>query len=277
MSTGGVFRTEYLTRWQDIEKYAKHAWLFRGQREADWKPKTSLERCCDHHNITPGNRRNLERLLFRDFRRAYHHYTQHIPSKKAVIEWLSLMQHHGAPTRLLDFTYSIYVAAYFATEAASGESAIWAIDGPWVMKRAITLLRAAGKSDADLKLLTSHFEADDEEAVSRLFFGDPYVCAAWPISAFRLNERLRIQQGVFLITGDISQTFMANLIALSAPDSQDHLLKIIIPYNEGREALRHLFSMHLSRTNLFPGLDGYAQSLNVWNPAFDPINWDSSI
>ena len=55
----------------------------------------------------------VEIRLSREFRRAYHDYATHIPSQGSVIEWLALMQHHGAPTRLLDFSYSVYVAAYF--------------------------------------------------------------------------------------------------------------------------------------------------------------------
>ena len=56
----------------------------------------------------------------------------------------------------------------------------------------------------------------------------PYVAAAWPINAFHLNQRLRIQQGAFLIPGDISKPFMTNLEALPGHDSKDNLLKIVI-------------------------------------------------
>ena len=38
------------------------------------------------------------------------------------------MQHHGAPTRLIDFTWSPYVAAFFALERATGDAAVWAVN-----------------------------------------------------------------------------------------------------------------------------------------------------
>jgi hypothetical protein len=185
---------------------------------------------------------------------------------------MALMQHYGAPTRLIDFTYSIQVAAYFATETTTGDSIVWAIDGPWALNRAAELLRNSGKNGPDIDRIVGPFREGDEAVVASLVFAAPYVCCAWPINAFYLNERLRTQQGAFLIAGDVGRPFEENLMALG-PGSDEHMLRIVIPWDLGRQMPRRLFSISISRTTLFPGIDGWAQSLGIWNPAFDPIDW----
>jgi len=269
------FKTVTLKAWKDIRKYSKHGWLYRGHREAHWELESSLERCCRRHKVEPGKRRELEGRLFREFRRTYPLYAKHIPERDSVIEWLSLMQHYGAPNRLLDFTYSIHVAAYFATEEAENDSAVWGIDAKWARKRAYQLLRAAGKSGLAIDRMPAGkgFEQDDEKPTSGLFFDKPYARACWPINGFRLNERLLIQRGAFLVCGDISCSFKENIIRLMEPGAQDHILKIVIPKKVGQKMIKELFSMGISRTSLFPGLDGFSESLGVWHSAYKPIRW----
>ena len=180
-----------LKKWDEVHDYAKPGWIFRGERKVKRDPKTTLERACNRLAIRK-TRRGVEERLFREFRRNYHHYSTHVPKLETVLEWLSLMQHHGAPTRLLDFTYSIYIAAYFATEANDKDCAIWALDSRWALRRAASLLRKGKKCDQALDQMMKPFQEGDEKAVKPLFSEKPYVCAAWPINAFRLNQRLRI-------------------------------------------------------------------------------------
>jgi hypothetical protein len=53
-----------------------------------------------------------------------------VPDLDDTLEWLALMRHHGAPTRLLDWTYSFFVAVYFACEEAKTNApcVVYALD-----------------------------------------------------------------------------------------------------------------------------------------------------
>ena len=72
-----------------------------------------------------------ERSLTR-FRSEFNLYTRDMERPDKKLSWLSLMQHYGVPTRLLDFSTSPYVALYFAIENLApqkdGDLAIYAID-----------------------------------------------------------------------------------------------------------------------------------------------------
>ncbi len=103
-----------------VEDGTEKKWLYRGQKRTPrdkFDFVTSLERAADsfEHGSTY-SRRGLESKLQREFRRRLHHYTIHVPEEGDTLELLALMQHHGAPTRLLDWTYSFFVAAFFAVE-----------------------------------------------------------------------------------------------------------------------------------------------------------------
>ena len=76
-----------------------------------------------------------------------------------------------------------------------------------------------------------------------------------------------------MIAGDVSRTFEENLRALPEFADPQHVRRIVIPNDQRIPALRQLFSMDIARSSLFPGLDGYAQSLGVYHSAYDPTDW----
>jgi FRG domain len=163
--------------------------MFRGQTDAKWPLTTSLDRALNRFTPPVVDRRSAETFLLREFRQHFYRYSQYVPHNEDVLEWLSLMQHHGAPTRLLDWTYSPYIALYFAIESAkeNSECLVWAVNQTdcWDMFK-------EKLSDDD----KSRLEKDDKvpEVVNKVLhsFPVPMLC---PLNPFHLNARLTIQQG----------------------------------------------------------------------------------
>lgn len=136
-----ALKTVNLADWEDIlkefERLAGGGYLFRGQGDSRWELQTSLER------QTPADmkRSDAEIKLLHEFKRRAHTYLepQHIPAEDNAGEWLALMQHFGAPTRLLDVTQSPYVGIYSAVEEAGTgveSCAVWAINRIWCLEAA---------------------------------------------------------------------------------------------------------------------------------------------
>ena len=183
------------------------------------------------------------------------------------------MQHHGAPTRLLDFTYSIYVATYFALEEAEADCAVWAVDTRWALKQAKKILRDVEEKKPSANYLVWPTEESHEAHYNKLLFEKPYSTVAFPLTPFCLNQRLRAQHGTFMAPGTVSDSFMKNILALAGIEEDKNFIKIVIPHKLRKNALARLWDMNISRTSLFPGLDGYAESLGIFHPSFraDPF------
>ncbi len=266
-----------LASFDELQRYQAPAMLYRGQRSVEMQLSCSLERLFQAEQTALAYRAQLESELLREFRRGYHEYALYIPRPAAHIEWMSLMQHHGAPTRLLDFTYSIYVAAYFAFEEAHprGEArrsnpALWRVKGEWALREALAKLRADNRvSEDDVRSLWGPTIEANEEVLQGCLFREPALRFVIPANPFRMNARLRVQNGIFLAPGDVTATFMQNLQAMPGHENPENLLQLDLDIDR-REALERLHTMNISRTSLFPGLDGYAQSLGVHHFSYNP-------
>jgi hypothetical protein len=92
-------------------------WLFKGHSEI-WPLKTTLERACEFFDVSLQELPKIEKQIVRDFRRHYD-ATDRGLILDDTLYCMALMRHHGAPTRLLDCTYSPYVAAFFALECSA--------------------------------------------------------------------------------------------------------------------------------------------------------------
>ncbi len=233
--TDPVFAHKSIHSWEqflDALKDKKANWIFRGQ--ASDKPlRTTLERALNDYQIDLAEAPGIEEKLIRDFRRRYFG-----PDYERVLNdtlyCLSLMRHHSAPIRLLDFNYSAYIAAFFAfndripnqEEQDAGEfPVIWCFNTDW-LRAALKKLSAIGT------LIPGRDAARDDYSFQQLYMGpnpQPFVFAENPVF---LNERLIIQQGLFLCPGDVSQSFEDNIKSLGGWTNPDHILKFNFNLNQ---------------------------------------------
>ncbi len=262
---------ERAVSWEDLPANCQGQYLvFRGMRKAEWQLETSLERTCLSSVGSLAHASTIEAELIREFRRRFHHYSHHSPNRNSMIQWLSLMQHYGAPTRLLDWTYSWQVAAYFAFENMTDEDefcAIWAINQLWANMEATKLYQVGGPNT---NFLNEQLDEDIEPEFEKMVMGHISVRAVFPVSPFLLDERLTIQKGIFLCPGDVKGSFLDNLLALSDLGNEHNVRKLILSRKDRMRALRELDQMNISRATLFPGLDGFAQSLKIYHFCLDP-------
>lgn len=224
---------------------------------------TGLERVClriDAGSLTRALLR--EKSIVRQFRRRVHHYLPSMSLPAQSLELVALMQHHGAPTRLLDWTYSLYVAAHFALKHASSrpraDLAIWTIRPDWC--RDASKAACGGMTNPPFALWESIEGPEDDRMAGINLLSGELPPSIWPVSPFKLNERLTIQQGVFLAPGDVTQSFLWNLAVLPS-STEAELTRYTIPRSHSPEIARTLYRMNVTETTLFPGLDGFARSL----------------
>lgn len=214
---------------------------FRGHAKASWK---------------------LSPLIFRpeyahcQEKRLALHFKRHAPiryvdcprtSATEEFDWLSLMQHYGLPTRLLDWSTSIEVAAYFAVSASDYKSnaAIWVLQGDQLTKNQTWASMYPARK-------TGQYHPDHLDVSSIARDGTPDVIL--PVIPTAVDLRMLLQQARFTIHG-------------SRMPLEDHTLagrflaKITIP-KRAREILRlNLKLLGRRRSELFPDLDSLSKEL----------------
>lgn len=181
--------------------------------------------------------------------------------------------------RLLDFTRSFYAAAFFAIEFATRDACIWAINLAVVDEAndlTVTTKQALDENNRE-------YNRRVQQVLSRTVPEQPGIM---PVEPDRLNERMSIQQGVFLFPTAIEHSLIRNLAvafqavsdalaehsarSLTADEflanvfehDSPSLVKFVLPRTVHEEAMRDLVSMNMTANSLFPGLDGFARSLH---------------
>jgi hypothetical protein len=236
--------TEYqpikeVTSWEEFKKYVNsldyRRYIFRGQTKPH-RLRTSFHRT---------GRASLPRFLNEDIRTLHRHLslkTTHVfnltnPDENGA--FFNLAQHHGYPTPLLDWTFSPFVAAFFAYSR---------------LKNSIARRDDAGK--VRIFMFDQKVWKETQLPMNKLAWCRPYfsITEFIPID----NPRMVPQQSISTVTNvDDIETYIRSL---EHPKGQ--FLKIIdLPVNERPKVMRELSIMGITAGSLFPGLDGACEEL----------------
>jgi hypothetical protein len=280
-----MFAAIHANSWEEVKNNfaSRPLWAFRGQADAKWSLETTLYReAVRNDRISWSNLRSRESWLLYQFRRFAHHYRSDLPPEEDVLAWLALIQHYGGPTRLLDFSYSLYVAAFFAVESAESDAAIWAIN--------LSTLESGTYERLDFwpSGAIDDFRRANNDKFHKLIESPSEVQAVIHVEPDQLHERMWTQQGLFLAPTDPNMPFMNNLASAFGKSSVNisqtktakwttsldsrswreygergyiAVVKIVLPREIHSEILDDLQTMNINAATLFPGLEGFARSL----------------
>ncbi len=230
--------------WTQFKEYVSSLkgcrYLYRGQN-ARWRLRTSFHRT---------GRANLNRFLNEDMPTLHRHLsatTKHVFNLSVPDEngaFLNLIQHHGYPTPLLDWTYSPYVAAFFAYRGISNK-------------------KAAAADDKDkVRIYVFDQEKWRKDIGQIMFLVPPQLHVSIGEFIAIENTRMIPQQAASTVTNvdDIE-----SYIRVREGTDKKYLWAIDLPVVDRQHVVRDLSYMGITAGSLFPGLDGACEELAMRN------------
>ncbi len=234
-----------LVRWagQRVAAHGQNFW-YRGTRRGH-----SLVPGAFRGNITP----EIEQSLVADFKLRAPALRPGCPAQSDNGAWLSLMQHYRLPTRLLDWTRSPLVAAYFAVEneRLRRDAVVWELD-PYQMNGAFhetPVIHAITEGP-----VASLRDPPFDEVIASA--GSPSLPRA--TSPVAIDQRFFVQQSEFTIHGDGRHIDRVK-------GASRWLRRLVIPRARCESIREDLAAVGVSRSTLFPDLDHLADDLRAQN------------
>lgn len=262
-----------INTWEDCKRWYHETragqLIFRGLPSSEYNLESTFDSAYKKNTPIPTDipKWKYEAVMLFNFKRIAHHYVEalNIPQENDNLEWIGLLRHYGAPSRLLDFTYSFYIAAYFAIEKAeinnqNDSAVVWVIDLEWLAKEAYDLLEREKMLLEDKQIKSRIFQ--DPKLFNEIFLNfkntRDFII---PINPFRFNRRIRLQQGVFLCPYNIEHTLEQNLVGVPGIDKRK-IFRIRLLNDQKKDIIKDLSQMNITYETLFGDLEGVARSLN---------------
>lgn len=218
---------------------------FRGQADWEWVLKPSIYR----QRVNP----DYEREMIREFRA----YASPLlaPHYRSDIDWLFTAQHHGLPTRILDWTSNALVALYFACENYEKEddACVWALN-PWELNRSTISMQSVPLTDS---VIFKDYVIDltDSTVPRKVFAALPLA-----VSPGHRFQRSNVQSGNFTIHGYKQNGIQS--INFVRRNWQKCISKACIDGKRKFFLLKQLNALGINKFSLFQSVDSVSEYLS---------------
>jgi hypothetical protein len=225
--------------WEDFRRFTRelepYRYIFRGQTSNKWRLRTSFHRT---------GRASLMKFMVRDIPILHrhlsgmmaHHVDLRDPLQNAA--FYNLVQHHGYPTPLLDWTYSPFIAAYFAYKGAPRSS-----------------VKPADR--VRLFVFDKLRWCQEFEMIGLVMPPKLHFTVLEPLALN--NPRVVPQQSVSSVTN--IEDIEAYLTDREKRAGRKYLRVIDLPASERNAVMQELSLMGITAGSLFPGVDGACEQV----------------
>ena len=247
--------------WDSVSKRNRSPFFYRGLSNSAYQLQTTLQRVCGPMSS------NLEAVILRNFAKYAIFQDPHISD--SIWRQMVLGQHHGLPTRLLDWTYSPLVALHFAVNDANPKNiqntdcVVWRIDANDVVANLPDSYRnVLRRNKANIftiemlqELATSTEQFDNEMSINNS------IVLLEPPS---IDQRIINQYSYFTVIPKHINC-LEDYIATNMPGSVRYVIS-----KELKWRIRDMLDqMNINERTLFPGFDGLA----TWLKRYYFVDW----